>query len=182
MAGSLILVDEYTISSAVASVILGGGSAGTSGANVSIDNTYNVYVVQYLKVFMDTDGAKHRIRFTVSGSPDTSSNYNRCAEQLYTNQNNYTSVATDASYIESLGLGTTEPESDYGTLYLFSFSNANEFSFMTKEQIQTSSAPETAGDMGGAALQVTQACDGIQFYANTGNMASGIYRLYGLKK
>ena len=173
MAGSLILVDEYTISSAVASVILGGGSAGTSGANVSIDNTYNVYVVQYLKVFMDTDGAKHRIRFTVSGSQATSSNYNRWAD---------TSVATDASYIESLGLGTTEPESDYGTLYLFSFSNANEFSFMTKEQIQTSSAPETAGDMGGAALQVTQACDGIQFYANTGNMASGIYRLYGLKK
>ncbi len=53
---------------------------------------------------------------------------------------------------------------------------------MTKEQIQTSSAAETAGDMGGAALQVTQACDGIQFFANTGNIASGTFKLYGLKK
>lgn len=171
MAGSLIKITETTVSSAVASVTLTG-----------IDTTYNVYVVQYSKVFMDTDGAKNRIRFTVSGNADTSSNYNRCSSQLYTNQNNYTSVTTGASYIESLGLGTTEPESDYGTLYLFSFSNANEFSFMTKEQIQTSSAAETAGDMGGAALQVTQACDGIQFFANTGNIASGTFKLYGLKK
>ena len=171
MAGSLIKIKETTVSSAVASVTLTG-----------IDTTYNVYVVQYSKVFMDTDGAKNRIRFTVSGSPDTSSNYNRCSLQLYTNQNNYVSVSTGQSYIESLGLGTTEPESDYGTLYLFSFTNANEFSFMTREQIQTSSAPETAGDAGGVALQVTQACDGIQFFANTGNIASGTFKLYGLKK
>ena len=171
MAGSLIKITETTVSSAVASVTLTG-----------IDTTYNVYVVQYSKVFMDTDGAKNRIRFTVSGNADTSSNYNRCSLQLYTNQNNYVSVSTGQSYIESLGLGTTEPESDNGTLYLFSFTNANEFSFMTREQIQTSSAAETGGDAGGAALQVTQACDGIQFFANTGNIASGTFKLYGLKK
>ena len=35
MAGSLIKVDEFTVSSAVASVILGGGSSGSSGLNAS---------------------------------------------------------------------------------------------------------------------------------------------------
>jgi hypothetical protein len=49
MAGSLIKVDEFTISSPVASVILGGGSSGSSGLNASIDSTYDVYMVQVFK-------------------------------------------------------------------------------------------------------------------------------------
>ena len=71
MAGSLIKIDEFTISSAVSNVILGGGSSGSSGANVSIDSTYNVYILNYQNAFMSSDGARIRVRFTVSGSPDT---------------------------------------------------------------------------------------------------------------
>ena len=171
MAGSLIKISETTVSSAVASITLTG-----------IDTTYNVYVVQYSKVFMDTDGAKNRIRFTVSGSADTSANYDRASIQMYTNQSFYDSSSTNQTYIESLGLGTTQDKSDYGTLYLFNFSNSSEYSLITREQIQTSSASETAGIMGGAVLTVNQATDGIQFFANTGNISSGTFKLYGIVK
>ena len=171
MAGSLIKISETTVSSAVASVTLTG-----------IDTTYNVYVVQYSKVFMDTDGAKNRIRFTVSGSADTSAKYDRASIQMYTNQSFYDSSSTNQTYIESLGLGTAQDKSDYGTLYLFNFSNSSEYSLITREQIQTSSASETAGIMGGAVLTVNQATDGIQFFANTGNISSGTFKLYGIVK
>jgi hypothetical protein len=181
MAGSLIKVDEFTISSPVSSIILGGGSSGSSGLNASIDSTYDVYMVQYLNVFMSSN-ARNRIRFTVSGSADTSANYDGAMKQMYANQAYYNSSPTNATYINSLSLGTTQDKSDNGTLYLFNFNNASEYSFITQEQIQTNDAGEIAGIMGGSVLTVAQATDGIQFFASTGNIASGQFVLYGLAK
>ena len=182
MAGSLIKVDEFTVSSAVASVILGGGSSGSSGLNASIDSTYDVYMVQYSNVFMSSSGANNRIRFTVSGSADTSANYDGASKQMYTNQAFYNASSANATYINSLGLGTTQDKSDNGTLYLFNFNNASEYSFITQEQVQTNSSSEIAGIMGGATLTIQQATDGIQFFASTGNIASGKFSLFGLAK
>ena len=173
MAGSLIKIDEEIVTSAVASVTLGGADW---------DSSYDVYMVQYLNVFMSSSGAKNRIRFTVSSSADTSANYDRASKQMYTNQSFYNSSSTNQTFIDSLGLGTTQDKSDYGILYLFNFNNASEYSFITREQIQTNSASETAGIMGGAVLTVAQTTDGIQFFADTGNIASGTFTLYGLKK
>ena len=79
---SLKKVDEFTISSGVSSVIIGGGSSGSSGENFAIDNTYNVYLLQYSNMFMQNDGNSTRIRFTVNGSPDTSSNYDNARKNL----------------------------------------------------------------------------------------------------
>ena len=44
MSGSLIKVDEFTVTSALSDVIIGGGSSGSSTENFAIDNTYDVYV------------------------------------------------------------------------------------------------------------------------------------------
>ena len=171
MAGSLVLIQETTVSSAVSSVSL-----------VGIDSTFDVYKVVYRNVFMSSSGAQNRIRFTVSGSADTSSNYDRASVQMYTNQSFFNSSGTNADHISSLGLGTTQDKSDYGVLYLFNFNNSSEYSFITREQIQTNSASETAGIMGGAVLTVAQTTDGIQFFASTGNIASGTFKLYGIVK
>ena len=164
--GKLVQVATNTVSSAVSSVTLTG-----------IDSD-DVYMVTYNNVFMSSSGANNRIRFTVSGSADTSANYDGASKQMYTNQAFYNSSSTNQTYINSLGLGTTQDKSDNGTLYLFNFNNASEYSFITQEQIQTNSASETAGIMGGAVLTVGQATDGIQFFASTGNIASGNFTLY----
>ena len=52
MSGSLVLVDEFTVSSAVSTVTIGGGSSGSSSFNFSIDSTFNVYKLIYRDVFM----------------------------------------------------------------------------------------------------------------------------------
>lgn len=182
MAGSLIKVDEFTISSGVSSVILGGGSSGSSGANVSIDSTYNVYILQYNNAFMGTDGARLRVRFTVSGSPDTSANYQGARLDMYANQSFYPATTTNGTYLNGFALGTTTSESSKGTYHLFNFPNSNEYSFVTIELQETNNAGENAGLMGGATLKVAQATDGIQFFASTGNIASGTFSLFGLAK
>tara|TARA_R100000426_G_scaffold12762_2_gene12642 strand:- start:1 stop:504 length:504 start_codon:yes stop_codon:yes gene_type:complete len=162
----LLQVATNTVSSAVSSVTLTG------------INSDDVYMVAYSNVFMSSSGAQNRIRFTVSGSADTSSNYDRASKQMYTNQSFFNSSGTNGDHISSLGLGTTHDKSDYGILYLYNFNSSSEFSFITREQIQTNSAGEKAGIMGGAVLTVAQATDGIQFFASTGNIASGTFTLY----
>ena len=81
MSGSLIKIDEEIVTSAVASVTLGG-----------IDSTYDVYMLRANNVTSTTDNGSIRARVTVSGTPDTSANYDNAYKLLnttaFTNQSN----------------------------------------------------------------------------------------------
>ena len=180
MAGSLTKVDEFTISSGVSSVIIGGGSSGSSSENFAIDNTYDVYLLQFSNLFMSNDGASTRIRFTVSGSADTSSNYDNARANFYTNQSIYDGANQNISYMPNLAAGTTAVESQNGSMYLFNFSNSSEYSFATLELLGATETPEYYGVVGGFCLTVAQATDGVQFYTTSGNISGGSFRLYGL--
>jgi hypothetical protein len=64
MAGSLVLIQETTVSSGVSAVTLTG-----------ITSDFNVYKVIANNVQIDTDSQPVKKRFTVSGSAVTSSSY-----------------------------------------------------------------------------------------------------------
>ena len=182
MAGSLIKVDEFTISSAVASVILGGGSSGSSGLNASIDSTYDVYMVKANDVRPDTDSADLAYRFTVSGTADSSGNYDSAYKIFRTDTTYNNTGITNANLISELRGGTGTGEATQFVHYLFNFNNASEYSFVTIESTGFDNAPILAGFQGGAVLTVAQACDGYNIFYQTGNIASGTFTLYGLKK
>ena len=74
MAGSLIKIDEEIVTAAVASVTLTG-----------IDNTYDVYMVKLNNAQPDTDIVTLETRFTVSGTPDISANYDEAFKTLRAN-------------------------------------------------------------------------------------------------
>ena len=162
----LIQVATNTVSSAVSSVTLTG-----------IDSD-DVYMVAYSNAFMSSDGARLRVRFTVGGSADTSSNYDSARKDMYANQSFYNSSGANGTYLNGFSLGTTNPESSKGLYYLYNFNDSSEYSFVTIELKETNNAGENAGLVGGAVLTVAQATDGIQFYASTGNIASGTFTLY----
>ena len=162
----LVQVATNTVTSAVASVTLTG-----------IDSD-DVYMVAYSNAFMSSDGARLRVRFTVGGSADTSSNYDSARKDMYANQSFYNSSGANGTYLNGFSLGTTNPESSKGLYYLYNFNDSSEYSFVTIELQETNNAGENAGLVGGAVLTVAQATDGIQFYASTGNIASGTFTLY----
>ena len=162
----LLQVATNTVSSAVASVTLTG-----------IDSD-DVYMVAYSNAFMSSDGARLRVRFTVGGSADTSSNYDSARKDMYANQSFYNSSGANGTYLNGFSLGTTNPESSKGLYYLYNFNDSSEYSFVTIELQETNNAGENAGLVGGAVLTVAQSTDGIQFYASTGNIASGTFTLY----
>ena len=177
MAGQLVQVDHFEISSPVASVIIGGGSSGSSSYNFAI-NTDDVYMLTYNNVFMSNDGATFTTRFTVSGSEDSSANYDQVTIGMYTNQAFYKSGNANLTFLTNYGMGTTPQESQSAITYLYNFNNSSEYSFITHESINITEAPEIVGAVRGAVNTVAQSCDGIKFNANTGNIASGTFTLY----
>ena len=172
MAGSLIKIDEEIVTSAVASVTLTG-----------IDSTYDVYMVKASGIVVpaSSDG---QLRVTVSGTPDTSANYDVAYKGLRadTTFSNISSTnGTSFGQVFQWSTYTTSGITGNGIVYLFNFNNASEYSFITNES-STQWQNGVLGMQGGGVHTVAQACDGIQWLGSGGNTTAGTFTLYGLKK
>ena len=174
MAGSLIKIDEEIVTTAVASVTLTG-----------IDSTYDVYMVKINNMIPSTDYLLGAFRFTESGTPNTTSNYDRAAKVLKGN-----AVFQNAGYAnESQGFitddrnGTAGNESTQLIMYIFNANNSSEYTFCTMESTSRNASGDLIGRQGGNVLTVTSEVDGVQFYYVSGNIDTGSkFTLYGLKK
>ena len=174
MAGSLVKIAETTVTSAVASVTLTG-----------IDSTYDVYMVQLNNVTTVNDGPTVQVRFTVSGTADTSSNYDFANKMLRTDTTFSNESGTNGNKLfPFVGIGTGTGEQVNGNFYLFNFNNASEYSFCTYENTMFDSSARNRGKQGGGVLTVAQATDGMNFFlSDSSNINTGSrFVLYGLKK
>ena len=174
MAGSLVLLDSVTASSS-ATVSLGASNWNTG---------FNVYQVTITDIKPSTDSSNLRMRILKSGTAQTDSNYDRCYEQ-YRTDTSFQDVATvggDHWKTTNNSNGTNTGETAQGVFYLFNFNNASEYSFVTNETSNLTADPILISVMGGGVHKVTSASDGLQFYYSSGNIASGIFKLYGLVK
>lgn len=171
MAGSLILVQQVVVSSAVSTVTLTG-----------IDSTYDVYKIVFDNVFTSADDDM-QIRVTTSGTADSDSQYDNASEDFKTSGSYGNTTATNQSKWDfSAGIGTSGQNSHSGVMYLFNFDNASEYSFITMSNITTrqDSSDELFGFQGGGMHTVAEANDGINFFLASGNnIAGGTFKLYG---
>jgi hypothetical protein len=173
MAGSLIKIDEEIVTSAVASVTLGGSDW---------DSSYDVYMVAISNFTPATDNVSVSLRFTVSGTADSSSNYDRALKTLKANTTFSNTSSTNQTELLVGNIGTGTSESYQAIYYLYNFNNASEYSFCTLEVSARDLNGNLLGGQGGAVLTVQQATDGVQLKTTSGNIASGTFTLYGLKK
>ena len=174
MAGSLIKIQETTVSSPVSSVSL-----------VGINSTFNVYKVTFSNVFASADDDM-QIRVTTSGTADSDSEYDIASLDLKTSTSfGNTSGTNQTKWDFSAGIGTSGTNSHNGVMYLFNFNNSSEFSFVTMENVTTrqDTSDQLFGFQGGGVHTVAETNDGINFFlANSNNIAGGTFTLYGLKK
>ena len=175
MAGSLIKIQEEIVTSAVASVSL-----------LGINSTYDVYQVVLSNIATDTDNVFLETRVTVSGTPDTSANYDIAYKKFRTDttfSNGFQTNLTGMLYTPFDRLGTAGNENGNAIMYLFNFNNASEYSFLTVESTMRDRSAILVGEQGGAVHTVAQACDGLNFDMSSGNIDTGSkFTLYGLKK
>ena len=175
MAGALIKIDEEIVTSAVASVELGGANW---------DSSYDVYMVKVSFQRFATSNNVLRYRFTVGGSADTSLNYDSAYKLLRADTTFNNISSTNQDHLRASVAYTGTGDANNMLLYLFNFNNASEYSFVTQEGADYDPNVATViARTGGGVLTVAQATDGITFYgSNGGNFDSGKFTLYGLKK
>jgi len=119
MAGQLIQVNTATVTVATPSVTLTG-----------IDSD-DVYMVAVNNSTSSVDVCNYNIRFTTSGTPDTTSNYDFARFGLDASAT-FEKTGIQNSAQPTLGNGGTGTSEQMNwIIYLFNFNNASEYSFMT---------------------------------------------------
>ena len=172
MSGSLVLIDSATASNS-STVSLGGSDW---------DSSYDVYMVIYDKIICDTDQKNFQIRVLKSSSADTTSNYDQAYKKLDSTTSFPTRQNENQAYWSTEELGTSTQVQNNGVLYLLNFNNGSEYSFITLEESSFNSLSQSTGRQGGGVHTVASASNGIQFFMASGNIASGEFKLYGLRK
>ena len=119
MAGALIKIDEAIVSSSTESVTLGGSDW---------DSSYDVYMVVMNNVHSVNDQVNPFLRFTVSGTEDSSANYDYAMKNLRTDTTFGNEYQTDENEINLDNLGNATGEAFNCIIYLFNFNNSSEYS------------------------------------------------------
>ena len=175
MSGALVKIAETTVSSGVSSVSL-----------VGIDSTFDVYKVVLSDVQGDTDVQSLKVRVTASGTAQSTSNYDYAKKTLRANTSFSNSSAEDQTEVfvnTQLAMGTGTEETLQGVQYLFNFNDSDDFSFATDELVFRSyDGGSLMGGQGSWLYTVAEAHDGVNYFMSSGNIASGTFTLYGLKK
>jgi hypothetical protein len=172
MAGSLVLVDSETASS----------SSGISLTGMT--STYDVYMVTASNVVVADDDTYIHGRFTESGTPNTTSNYDSAYKNLIDTTANSASGYQNRSnfYLVNNFIGNTAGEQFNMIAYIFNSQDSGEYTYITQEVSSAGYTYSLWGNQGGGVMTVTSTVDGLQLYPSGGTIASGDFKLYGLRK
>jgi len=173
MSGSLIKIDEEIVTSSAATVTLTG-----------IDSTYDVYMVKFNDVTLNTSGSGLYTRVTTSGTADSDSEYDIAYKVLRADNSFANTSNTNGNLWDLTVQYVASGVSANGILYLFNFNNSSEYSFITLETaFFWSGSNNLNGNQGGGVHTVAETNDGISFLSDGGRTyESGTFTLYGLAK
>ena len=169
MPGSLVLIQETTVSSATASVTLTG-----------IDSTYDVYKLLIEDVVPTSDNNSFRLRVTKSGTEDSTSNYDYAFKDMFAASSFVTRYGSNQNRVlMNQGSGSGDTETQQGILYIYNANNSSEYTFTTFETtFRNAYGGALQGEQGGGVFTVASAVDGIYFQQDSGNIATGTLTLY----
>ena len=162
----LVQVATNTVTSAVASVTLTG-----------IDSD-DVYMVAYNNVVPSTDAQVLKLRVTTSGTADSDSEYDDAIMFMKSDGSFSDTSGTNQNHFPFDTSGTATGEELDGILNLFNFNSSSEYSFATVEGVSLNSSSSLRSETGGFVHTVEEANDGVNFFFNSGNIASGTFTLY----
>ena len=170
MAGQLVQVATNTVTSAVSSVSL-----------VGIDSD-DVYMLAFNQVIGSSGNNNLEMRFTESGTANTTSNYDFAHKKLdatgsFSNQ----STTNNAEFQLNIQVGNDSAffEENEGILYIYHANNSSEFTFITTETVFLN--PFSAGlngSQGGGVFTSASTVDGVNIFFSSGNIASGTFTLF----
>ena len=153
-------------------------NSATIDFDASIDSTYDRYVITFESVRPQTDGADLRMLTSTDGG----SNYDSGAGNYQIRRVDDSTTSNTFVEVSRFAIGNDTGESGTcGEVKLFNPAGTNYCQVSVEAfTIDTSAAPRL--NIAGAFRQAAANVDAVRFYMNTGNIASGTFKLYGIKK
>ncbi|WP_158876905.1 hypothetical protein [Antarcticirhabdus aurantiaca] len=176
-AAGLVFISQQTVSSAVASVSF-----------VGITNAYDEYLIEFQNVVPTTDVTFFRAQTSSNGG----AGYDQAAGDYFNQQTNLEgSVSANRFVAEAFYIATGIGLSNValyggvsGRLRLIRPSSTSEYTHMNAELQHV--PQNNLGAVSGAILKsvrcVAAKVDAIRFFMSSGTIASGTFKLYGLRK
>ena len=184
-AGTLKRIDYSLIKSDPTNVLLSTTNISSGTANVditsNIDSTYKIYMIDLINLHFDTDAVNFNLRFFQSGVID-SSGYDWCYYKARSTSSTASlKVGENQSIIRmSDSLDNLNESSINGRLLLFNPSDTT-FNTHIRFNITAQENGDTLEDASGSGrIEQTEAVDGLRFFMSSGNLDSGIIKLYGV--
>ena len=180
LGGSMVLISTQTASSSA-------NISFTSG----IDDTYKEYVFK----FIDIHPANDTVNFQINASVDGGSNYNVNKTTTYflayhTEDNSATALsyytnrdlASSTAAQQIVTIGNANDDSASGTLTLYNPSSTTFVKhFLSRHQAPTGEATQNCKDTYVAGyFNTTSAINAVQFTMSSGNIDSGVIKMYGI--
>ena len=179
-AGAMTLISTNTISSGVSS------SSFTSGIN----STYDTYLFKFINIHPATNDAEFQVNFRDGGSAFDATKTTTVIDSNHAEDNSFAGVDYNASDDIAQGTGyqtigknisSDNDGSCSGEMYLFSPSSTT----FVKHFISRTNKMETsvtADFLVAGYCNVTAAIDGVDFKMSSGNIDSGVIKMYGITK
>ena len=179
--GGLNLITTNTISSGVSS----------SNFTSNINSTYDTYMFKFINLHPATNNIKFQYNFTTDGTNFNVSKTTTFFLAYHAEDGSATSLAYDTNSDLANGtgyqffgndVGNDNDQGISGTMFLFSPSNTTFAKhFMTVTSV-ANQADLMVNVYTGGYCNTTSAITGVDFKANSGNIDSGVIKMYGLSK
>ncbi len=186
-AGTLKRIDYSLIKSSPTHVLLSTStvSSGVSELDITsnIDSTYKNYMVTYTEVHPSSDGQVLKFRVFNGGSVNTSAQYTYASKGRLSNGSD-AQVSNSGNDQGELGagngVGSANNESISGFLILHNPSSTTFYKMIQANSIHIDSSSRMVRAIDGIYVANTAAVDGVRFYFGSGNIDSGVFKLYGI--
>lgn len=167
---SLVKITSTTVTSSTASVTLTG-----------ITSTYKVHLVTFSNVTVDVDNQSIIVRFTISGTPDSTANYTGHTMSIRDagDANRTFTNSTYATICENTGLGSNELVN--GNLLIYAAADSGEHTHCLVDTAYTTLSNTFRNEVGHFRHEQNETHDGIEIdIGGANNITGGTFTLYGL--
>ena len=176
--GSMALISTQTAS-----------SSSTISFTSGIDSTYKEYILKYIGVHPSSDGQNFQVNFrdgsTAYDATKTTTVFlasnaedESHAELAYKASNDLAQSTSFQNLAESVGADNDQCVS--GQLHLFDPSNTTFVKTFMSQTQNADSGNNTLSFFVSGYINTTAAIDGVQFKMSSGNIDSGVFKLYGV--
>ena len=183
--GSMVLIKTLTLSNAANASFVDGASS------VVLDNTYSTYIFKFINMHPVTDTANFLVNFRDGGSAFDATKTSTAFRSLHDEADTETSFAYQPASDLAQGtgyqliaqyVGNGNDESCSGTLHLFDPSNTTFVKHYISKANSYYANNKSNCQFTGGYCNVTAAIDGVDFKFASGNIDSGVIKMYGISK